>query len=58
MAKEEKIEVSFVKITGTFLKKEAKITNCVIGYFINIFAFLWCYGPKENQNFVLTPLDE
>lgn len=40
------------------LKKEAKITNCVIGYFINIFAFLWCYGPTENQNFVLTPLDE
>lgn len=40
------------------LKKEEKITNCVIGYFFNIFAFLWCYGPKENQNFVLTPLDE
>ena len=40
------------------LQKEEKITNLVIGYFINIFAFLWCYGPKENQNFVLTPLDE
>lgn len=40
------------------LKKEAKITNLVIGYVINVFAFLWCYGPTENQNFVLTPLDE
>lgn len=40
------------------LKKEEKITNLVIGYVINIFAFLWCYGPTENQNFVLTPLDE
>ncbi|MEE1269185.1 MAG: PEGA domain-containing protein [Treponema sp.] len=40
------------------LQKEEKITNLVIGYCINIFAFLWCYGPKENQNFVLTPLDE
>lgn len=40
------------------LKKEEKIANLVIGCVINVFAFFWCYGPKENQNFVLTPLDE
>lgn len=40
------------------LKREPKIPNIVIGYFVNIFAYLWCYGPKENQCFVLTPIDE
>ena len=50
--------IDFVNTLISYLQKEEKITNLVIGYVINVFAFLWCYGPKENQNFVLTPLDE
>ena len=38
----------------TGVAKEFKPANAVIGLFLNAWAWLWCYGPKDQQNFVLT----
>lgn len=43
------------KTLNTSLQKEVKTPNIVLGILLNWPAFLWCYGPKRNQNFILTP---
>lgn len=43
------------KTLNTSLQKEVKTPNIVLGILLNWPAFLWCYGPKQNQNFILTP---
>jgi len=35
--------------------KEVKATNVVLGIMLNFFSWLWVYGPKPQQNIVLTP---
>jgi hypothetical protein len=35
--------------------KEEKVTNIVIGLLLNIWAFLWVYGPKTQQNVIIRP---
>jgi len=37
--------------------KDAKAANIVLGILIplNFFAFLWCAGPKAQQEVILTP---
>ena len=39
----------------TNLRKEIKGPNVVFGLLLNTWAWLWVYGPKENQSFILTP---
>lgn len=39
----------------TNLTKEVKIVNAVAGLLIWWPSLLWCYGPKTNQNYILTP---
>ncbi len=43
------------KTLNTSLQKEVKVPNIALGLLLNWPAFLWCYGPKKNQNFMLTP---
>ena len=38
----------------TNLRKEIKGPNVVFGLLLNTWAWLWVYGPKENQSFILT----
>lgn len=40
------------------VQKELKAVNVVFGIFLNPPAFLWCYGPKQFQNFSLVPENE
>ena len=40
---------------NTGLKKEAKAGPIVGGILLLWPMFLWCYGPKANQNFELEP---
>lgn len=42
----------------TTVKKDAVVSNVVIGAVFNPFALLWCYGPKSQQNFELEPLTQ
>ena len=39
----------------TELKKEVKAVNLVFGILLWTPSLLWCYGPKQNQNYFLTP---
>ena len=39
----------------TSLTKEIKGPNVAFALLLNTWAWLWVYGPKENQNFILTP---
>ena len=43
------------KVMTTGLQKEAKGVNIVLGLLVDRPAFLWCYGPKANQNFMMIP---
>ena len=43
------------KTLTTGLQKEVKGVNIVLGLLVDWPAFLWCYGPKATQNFMLTP---
>lgn len=43
------------KPLNTGLQKEAKTVNIVLGVIVDWPAFLFCYGPKESQNFMLVP---
>ncbi len=43
------------KTMTTGLQKEAKGVNIVLGLLVDWPAFLWCYGPKANQNFMMIP---
>jgi hypothetical protein len=37
--------------------KEVKATNVVLGIvLLNFFAWMWVYGPKQQQNIILTPV--
>jgi hypothetical protein len=36
--------------------KEVKAANVVLGIMLNFFAWLWVYGPKPQQNIILTPV--
>ena len=40
----------------TEVVKEVKSKNVVLGILMNFFAWLWVYGPKPNQEVVLTPV--
>lgn len=42
------------KTTQVSLQREPKAANIVFGLLLNWPAFLWCYGPKANQNFMMT----
>ena len=35
--------------------KEVKSKNVVFGLLLNVFAWLWVYGPRPNQEIVITP---
>lgn len=41
------------------VKKEVKVVNVVTGVALSpvtwFIPLLWCYGPKQNQNFMLVP---
>lgn len=37
----------------TGVRNEIKMSNVLLGCFINPFAWLWCFGPDKNQNFIL-----
>ncbi len=43
------------KTINSNVQKEVKAANIIFGICLNAPAFLWCYGPKANQNFMLTP---
>ena len=38
----------------TAADKEVKAANLVFGVLLNFFAWFWIYGPKEQQNVILT----
>ena len=40
--------------TTVDVKKEFKVANGVIGLFLNMWAWLWCYGPKDNQTVTMS----
>lgn len=39
----------------TNVRKELKGPNVAFGVLLNTFAWLWCYGPKSAQNFMMIP---
>lgn len=39
---------------NTELRREVKGANVAFGLLLNTFAWLWVYGPKEQQHFILT----
>lgn len=41
------------KTLYTEMKKEIVYANVAIGFFLWEPAFLWCYGPKPRQNYIL-----
>ena len=40
----------------TELNKEVKGVNLVCGLLLWLPSLLWVYGPKKNQNYMLSPL--
>jgi hypothetical protein len=39
----------------TEANKDLVVGNVILGFCINPFALLWVFGPKKNQNVVITP---